>query len=82
MCLLARFCAFAKKNAIVIRVVLLLFPPVSMTAPVLLLAALVVSLNEVLCLPVGTLVFAVGINVRLSPEVLPVVRINALLPIV
>jgi hypothetical protein len=58
-------------------VVFLFFPTVGILASVFVFAALVISLNKILGLPVRTLVLLVFEGVRLPSEVLPVVSVNA-----
>lgn len=64
-------------HAEVIRMELLLLPAVAAAATVLQLAAILVCLGVLLCLPILALVFTVQVYVRLSSEVLPVVRVDA-----
>jgi hypothetical protein len=57
--------------------VLLLFPAVCVFTPVLVPAAVVVGVNEVLGLPIGALLLVVLVAVWLSSKILPIVRIHA-----
>jgi hypothetical protein len=55
--------------------VFLLFPPVRELASVLMLAAISVGLNEVFGLPLGALLLLIFKDMRLPPEVLPIVSV-------
>jgi hypothetical protein len=61
---------------VVKRVILLLLPPVREFASVLMLATICIRGNEVLGLPIGTLILFILIDMWFSPEVLPVMRIH------
>ncbi len=63
------------------RVVLLLFPAVTLGAPVLMWAAVAVSLDEVLRFPGRALLLFVIGEMRLAAKVLPVMCVNALVPL-
>ena len=60
------------------RMVLLFFPAMGILAPIFLLAPISICLDEVLGFPLLALVFLILIDMRLSPEVLPIVGIDAL----
>jgi hypothetical protein len=62
---------------VVKRVIFLFLPPVRELAPILMLATICISLNEVLSLPLRTLFFFIVKDMRLPSEVLPIVSINA-----
>lgn len=58
-------------------VIFLLLPPMGVFASVFLFATICVGLNEILCLPLGTLIFLILEGVRLSPEILPIMGVDA-----
>ena len=57
--------------------ILLLFPSMRKFAAVLVFATIRICLNEMFCLPLRTLFTLIIKHVRLPPEILPVVRIDA-----
>jgi hypothetical protein len=57
--------------------VFLFFPAVREFASILMFAAICVSLDKVLSLPLGALLFFIFEYVRFSPEVLPIVCVYA-----
>ena len=66
----------ASMNLIVKWMIFLLFPTVRKFAPILIFTAICISLNEVLCLPLRTLLSFIVKNMRLSPKILPIMSIN------
>jgi hypothetical protein len=66
----------------VIRMEFLFLPPVAERAFVFMLAAIFVRRDEVLGMPIGAHLFLVLENGRFSPVVLPVVGIDAHVPLV
>lgn len=74
--LLADISLSASVHLVVVGVVLLFLPAMRILAPVFLLAAIGVSLDEILGFPLGALVFFVLKYVGFSPEVLPIVGVN------
>lgn len=60
--------------------VLLFLPAVRILAPILMLTSICVRLNEILCLPLWTLLSLIVKDMRLSPEVLPVMGVDTSIP--
>lgn len=79
MGLVALFSMFARIQFVVVRMVLLLFPPVTVLASVPVWAPICVGGNEVPGSPVSALVLVVVKGVRLPPKILPVMCKNTLI---
>jgi len=71
---------FAGVELVEIEVVFLFLPAVGVLTAVLLSTPISISLYEILSLPIRTLLFLILVEVRLSPEVLPIVGVDALIP--
>lgn len=64
-----------------VRMELLLLPPVAELTPVVILAPVFIGRNELLGMPVRAHVLAIGEDRRLAAVVLPVVGVNAHIPL-
>ena len=82
MRLVALLSMLARIKLIVLRMILLLFPTVTLQASVLVWTAIFVVIDKLTRAPIRTLIFMVVVKLRLSPEVLPVVRKDTLVSLV
>ena len=77
---LASVSDFASVHLVVERMVLLLLPPVGELAAVLVSAPVSISLDKAFGFPLGTLLFVILEDMRLSSEVLPVMGVDTGVP--
>lgn len=75
----ALFSMLAWVQLIVFRMVLLLFPSVTLHASVFVWAAVFIIINKLSGSPIGTLIFRIDIKLRLSPKILPIMGEYALI---
>jgi hypothetical protein len=69
----------AKIQLVVLRMVLLLLPPMGVRTEILVRTSILVVINEGTRPPILTLVLGIVIELRFSPEILPVMRKNTLI---
>lgn len=82
MRLVALLSMLARIKLIVLRMILLLFPTMTLQASVLVWTAIFVVIDKLTRAPIRTLIFMVVVKLRLPPEVLPVVRKDTLVSLV
>lgn len=76
--LLALSMLLARIDFVVARMILLLFPAVTIGAAILITTAVGVAPDEVLDFPILAKLFLIVVKLRLPPQVLPVVSINTI----
>ena len=76
----AAFILSASMHFIVKRMIFLFFPPVRKSASILILAAICICLNKMLCLPLRALFSLIIKIVRLPSKILPIMGINTSIP--
>ena len=78
MVLLALPMLLARINFVIARMILLLFPPVTVSASVLILTAVWVAPDEVFNFPILAKLFLIIVHLWFSPQVLPVVSVDTI----